>query len=303
MVPDSAKTLWDKLRKMIYDLSKAEAPIGEGLDVIISNLRNAASILAHIRDPPLITKDYMYNIVELAKSTSTARWYVDNVIEGRIEFIARLKEESDNIAKLAHKLYYSYKSRFKLLVFNVLTPLIIAGLDIGVMGVTNTLHVALLLSLAGLSVVLLPISTRGYGLTLMALSFTSMFIIPQVVKDTLMWTLAFLYSVIGAISGFTAYYASNVRDKLRTIVEEILSRSEPVEAAKVAEETVEGKEVVSEDEIYKRLLSEYHKLYGTTAKEILDYRIGLLLRSGFSRRRALEELARELNVKIDRNKT
>lgn len=300
---DSAKTLWDKLRKMIHDLSKADTPIDEGLDVIISNLRNAAFILAHMRDPPLITKDYMYNIVELARSTSIARWYVDNVIEGRNEFIARLKEESDNIAKLAHKLYYSYKNRFKLLVFHVLTPLIIVGLDIGVMGVTNTLHVALLMGLAGLSVILLPINTRGHGLALMALSFVSMFIIPQVVEDTLMWTLAFLYSVIGAMSGFTAYYASNVRDKLRTLVEEILSRSGPVETIKIAEEATEVKEVISENEIYERLLNEYHKLYGTTAKEILDYRIGLLLRSGFSRRRALEELARELNVKIDRNKT
>lgn len=301
-MPDSAKTLWNKLRKMIHDLSKTDTSIGEELDAVISNLRNAASILAYICDPPLITKDYMYNIVELAKSISITQWYVDNVVEGRIEFIPRLKEESDNIARLTHKLYYSYKNRFKLLIFYVLTPLIIAGLDVGVMDIANTLYVALVLGLAGLSVILLPISTRGHSLTLMALSFTSMFIISQVVEDALIRILTLLYSIIGVVSGFTAYYASGIRDKLRTIVGEILS-SRSVEVAKAAEESGELKEVVSEAEIYEKLLHEYRKLYGTAAKEILDYRVGLLLRSGFSRRRALEELAKELNVKIDRNKT
>lgn len=302
MASDSTKTLWDKLRKMIYDLSKTNTPIDEELDVIISNLRNAASILAHIRDPPLITKDYMYNIVELAKSTSITQWYVDNIVEGRIEFITQLKQESDNIAKLTHKLYHSYKNRFKLLVFYVLMPLIIAGLDIGIMDITNTLHVALLLSLAGLSIILLPISTRGHSLTLIALSFISMFIVSQVIEDTLIRVLACLYSIIGVVSGFTAYYASSIRDKLRTIVEDILS-SRSVEVVKAAEKPAELKETANEVKIYEKLLNEYNKLYGAIAKEILDYRIGLLLRSGLSRRRALEELAKELNVKIDRNKT
>lgn len=302
MVSDSAKTLWDKLRGMIHDLSKISVPIEEGLDSIINNLRNAASIMARIRDPPLITRDYMYNIVELAKSTSIARWYVDNVLEGRTEFLGRLKEESANILKLAQRVYRSYKNRFRLLLFNVLTPIMIASLDIVLMGVTNTLYTALLLGLAGLSIILLPISPRAHGLALIALSFTSVFIIPQIVKDMFLWTIAFLYSIIGAVSGFTAYYASSVRDKFRIIVEDVLRRVGSVELPREVKEEVE-KTTIDDEKLLSMLIKTYRELYGEAGKEILQYRLGILMRLGYSRRKALEELVRELDAKIDRNKT
>lgn len=302
MVSDSAKTLWDKLRGMIHDLSRISVPIEEGLDSIINNLRNAASIMASIRDPPLITRDYMYSIVELAKSTSIARWYVDNVLEGRTEFLGRLKEESANILKLAQRVYRSYKNRFRLLLFNVLTPIMIVSLDIVLVGVTNTLYTALLLGLAGLSIILLPISPRAHGLALIALSFTSIFIIPQIVKDMFLWAIAFLYSIIGAVSGFTAYYASSVRDKLRIIVGDVLRQAGLVELPREVKEEVE-KTTIDDEKLLSRLIKIYRELYGEAGEEILQYRLGILMRSGYSRRKALEELVRELDAKIDRNKT
>ncbi len=304
MVEDTARTLWDTIRSLIHRLSKAKLGDEQVVESVISNLRNTASLISRVHDPPLITKDYMYSIVELAKSVSMVKWYVDNVVEGRSDLLERLRDETTMMFNIARRVYVSYRNRLKALAFNVITPVLIAGLDLVIIGFSNIVYPLIILLLASLTIILLPLNTRMHGIFLVLLSFTSMFLVLRLIRDPSIWVVVFLYSVIGVISGFTAYYASAVKENLSRIVQDILGSKPTIfleEQAPTKPESPARAEVTSN--LYRLLLKKYEELYGSKGHDILEYRIAMMQRSGYSRSRALEELARELGLKTDRNKT
>ncbi len=305
MVDDTARTLWDTIRGIIHRLSKVKLGDEQVVESVISNLRNTASLISRVHDPPLITKDYMYSIVELAKSVSMVKWYVDNVVEGRSDLLERLRDETTRMFNIARRVYVSYRNRLKALTFNVLAPVLIAGLDLVIIGFNNIVYPLIILLLASLTIILLPLNTRMHGIFLALLSFTSMFLVLRLIRDPAIWIAVFLYSIIGVISGFTAYYASAVKENLSRLVQDILG-SKPTTIS--LEEQVPGKQAESPrveviSNLYGLLLEKYEELYGSKGRDILEYRIAMMERSGYSRSRALEELARELGLKTDRNKT
>ncbi len=300
---DTARTLWDTIRDMIHRLSRAKLGDEQVVELVIRNLKNTASLISRVHDPPLITKDYMYSIVELAKSVSIVKWYIDNVVEGRSELLERLRDETNRMFSIARRVYSSYRNRLRALAFNVLTPILIASLDLVIIGFSNIVYPLIILLLASLTIILLPLNTRMHGIFLVLLSFTSMFMVLRLIREPTTWIVVFLYSIIGVISGFTAYYASAVKENLSRLVQDILGSRPTIPLEEYAPSRQAEKPAEKISNLYKLLLEKYEELYGFRGREILEYRIAMMERAGYSRSRALEELARELGLKTDRNKT
>ncbi len=294
---DSAKILWDKIRKFIYEVGRIDTDVVGGAEDILRDLHNAANIIAHVRDPPIISRDYLWTIVELARKTRSIDYLLSQLREGRKEFAGMFREEVAGLSKTASLVYKAYQGRIKLLAFTILTPLIIAGLDLLVLGFNGWFGVFVLL-LGGLAAISLPLSYILYSVFLVVLSSTSIVYAGLYFNDFTITLAVLLYSVLGTITGITTYYAGSARAKLYEIIEEILKSPAPqIAPIPVKEEKVSG----DVEKLWSKLREEYRRLYGSEGDEILDYRLALLLRAGYSRERAIRMLADELKISDKNN--
>lgn len=294
---DSAKILWDEIRKIIYEIGKMDTDALGGIEDVLRDLHDAANIIAHVHDPPIISRDYLWTIVELARKTRSVDYLLSQLKEGRRELASMLREEVVGLSKAANLVYKAYRGRIKLLAFTILTPLIIAGLDLLVLGFNDWFGVLVLL-LGGLAAISLPLSYALYSVFLIALSSVSIVYAGLHFNDFTTTLAVLLYSVLGTITGVTTYYAGGVRAKLYEIVREILRSPAPqVAPLPVKEEKVS----IDVKRLWDRLREEYRRLYGSEGDDILEYRLAMLLRSGYNRERAIKTLADELKVSDKNN--
>ncbi len=293
---DAAKILWDRIRSFIYELGKMDADTVVGVEDVLRDLHNAADMMARVHDPPLISRDYLWTIVDLARKVRSIDYLLSELKRGRMEFAGRLREEVAGLYRSASLVYKAYRGRVKLLAFTILTPLIIAGLDLLIIGFNGWFGVVVLL-LGGLAAISLPLSYILYSVLLMALSSISI-VYAGYYNDFTITLAVLLYSILGTITGVTTYYAGSARWRLYMIIEEILRSPAPkVVPVPVVEEKV------SEDvgRLLERLREEYRRLYGSEGDSILEYRIALIQRAGYTREQAIKRLADELKISDKNN--
>jgi len=268
-----------------------------GVEDILRELHNAANIIARVRDPPLISRDYLWTIVELAKKVKDIDQLLSELLSGRKEFMGILREEVSDLSKVASLVYKAYRDRIKLLTFTILAPLVIAGLDLLVLGFNGWFGVLVLL-LGGLVAISLPLSYVLYALFLVILSLSSMMYACLYYRDLTTILAVLLYSMLGTITGLTTYYAGRVKVRLQEIIEEILRSSAPPTTSVPVKEEAVLEEI---NVIWNKLREKYRQLYGSDGEEILEYRLALLLRAGYSRERAIRMLADELKISDKNN--
>ncbi len=294
---DSAKILWDEIRKIIYEIGKIDTNIIGGVEDILRDLQNVANIIAHVHDPPIISRDYLWTLVELARKTKSIDYLLSQLKEGKKEFAGMLREEIAGLSKAANLVYKAYQGRIKLLAFTILTPLIIAGLDLLILGFNGWFGVLILL-LGGFAAISLPLSYILYSVFLVILSSISIIYAGFYFNDFTITLAVLLYSILGTITGVTTYYAGSARAKLYEIIEEILkSPVSQIAPLPVKEEKVSG----DVEELWRKLREEYRRLYGGGGDDILEYRLALLLRAGYSRERAIRMLTDELKISDKNN--
>ncbi len=297
VLADSARILWDRIRSFIYELGKIDADAVGGVEDVLRDLHNAADMMARVRDPPLISRDYLWTIVELARKVRSIDYLLSELKRGRMEFAGRLREEVAGLYRSASLVYKAYRGRVKLLAFTILTPLIIAGLDLLIIGFNGWFGVAVLL-LGGLAAISLPLSYILYSVFLIALSSISI-VYAGYYNDFTITLAVLLYSILGTITGITTYYAGSARWKLYMIIEEILKSPAP----RITPVPVAVEEKVSEDigRLLEKLREEYRRLYGSEGDNILEYRIALIQRAGYTREQAIRRLADELKISDKNN--
>ncbi len=294
---DSAKIIWDRIRNFIYEIGRIDANNIGGVEDILRDLHNAANVIANVRDPPIISRDYLWTIVELARKTRSIDYILSQLREGRSEFAGLLREEVSGLSRTAKLVYKAYQGRVKLLAFTILTPLIIAGLDLLVLGFNGWFGVIVLL-MGGLAAISLPLSYVLYAVFLITLSSISIVYAGFYFNDITVTLAVLLYSILGTITGITTYYAGNAKAKLREIVEEILRSPTP----QTIQLPIKEEKIPADiEQLWNRLRDEYNRLYGEDGEEILSYRLALLLRAGYSRERAIKMLADELKISDKNN--